>query len=236
MDRRRGLFYLPLSPVTFVLFLLVSLFIWMVVTTTGALLGFSTLQTAVAFAAIVLGSAVNIPITTLRGEKETHVHTVRVFGVRYPVPHTERREVVLAVNLGGAVVPLFISGYLVYISGLTVAVAALLTAGITTVATYLAAKPIRGVGIVVPTLIPALASAAGALLGVALLALEPALLPRVAFAGGVVGALVGADVLNLDRIAELGAPVASIGGAGTFDGILVTGVTSVLLGAVALGL
>lgn len=236
MSRLRGLFYLPLSPLTFVFFLIVSIFIWSVVTTTGALLGFSTLQTAAAFGAIVLGSTVNIPVASLKGEKETHVHTVRAFGVRYPVPHTERREVVLAVNLGGAVVPLLISGYLVYVSGGVAAVSALFTAGITTVATYSASRPVRGVGIVVPTLIPALASAIGALLSVPLLGLDPVLLPRVAFAGGVVGALVGADILNLDKIAKLGAPVASIGGAGTFDGILVTGVTAVLLGAVALGL
>lgn len=236
MTRRRGLFYLPLSPLTFVFFLLVSVFVWSVVTTTGALLGFSTLQTAAAFGGIVLGSAVNIPVATLKGEKETHVHTVRAFGVRYPVPHTERQEVVLAVNLGGAVVPLLISAYLVYVSGAAAAVATLVTAGITTVATHLASRPIRGVGIVVPTLIPAFASATGALLSVPLLGLDPSLLPRTAFAGGVVGALVGADVLNLDKIAKLGAPVASIGGAGTFDGILITGVTAVLLGAVALGL
>jgi len=35
--------------------------------------------------------------------------------------------------------------------------------------------------------------------------------------------------LNLDKIQGLGAPVASIGGAGTFDGIFVTGIIAVLL-------
>ena len=43
------------------------------------------------------------------------------------------------------------------------------------------------------------------------------------------GTLIGADVLNLDKIRGLGAPVASIGGAGTFDGIFLTGIVAVLL-------
>ena len=43
------------------------------------------------------------------------------------------------------------------------------------------------------------------------------------------GVLIGADLLNLDKIQGLGAPVASIGGAGTFDGIFLTGVIAVLI-------
>lgn len=41
--------------------------------------------------------------------------------------------------------------------------------------------------------------------------------------------LIGADLLNLGAVRGLGAPVASIGGAGTFDGIFVTGILAVLL-------
>jgi uncharacterized membrane protein len=41
--------------------------------------------------------------------------------------------------------------------------------------------------------------------------------------------LIGADLLNLDAVRGLGAPVASIGGAGTFDGIFLTGIMAVLL-------
>jgi uncharacterized membrane protein len=51
----------------------------------------------------------------------------------------------------------------------------------------------------------------------------------IAFVSGVMGTLIGADLLNLDHIAGLGAPVASIGGAGTFDGIFLTGIVAVLL-------
>ena len=50
-----------------------------------------------------------------------------------------------------------------------------------------------------------------------------------AYIGGSLGTLLGADLLNLGNIQGLGAPVASIGGAGTFDGIFLTGILAVLI-------
>jgi uncharacterized membrane protein len=50
-----------------------------------------------------------------------------------------------------------------------------------------------------------------------------------AYAGGSLGVLIGADLLNLGKLQGLGAPVLSIGCAGTFDGIFVTGMMAVLL-------
>ena len=51
----------------------------------------------------------------------------------------------------------------------------------------------------------------------------------IAYVSGTLGTLIGADLLNLHHIAELGAPMASIGGAGTFDGIFLTGIIAALL-------
>ena len=47
--------------------------------------------------------------------------------------------------------------------------------------------------------------------------------------------LIGADLLNLGDLQSLGAPVASIGGAGTFDGVFLTGVIAVLLATLVTG-
>jgi uncharacterized membrane protein len=52
-----------------------------------------------------------------------------------------------------------------------------------------------------------------------------------AYVGGTLGTLVGADLANLGKTRKLGAPVASIGGAGTFDSIFIAGITAVLLAA-----
>ena len=78
-------------------------------------------------------------------------------------------------------------------------------------------------GIAIPALIPALAAALLALFFV------PDQAPAVAFTAGVLGPLVGADLLHLNEIKNMGTPIASIGGAGTFDGIVLSGIVATLL-------
>jgi uncharacterized membrane protein len=85
------------------------------------------------------------------------------------------------------------------------------------------AEPVRGVGIAVPMYTPPLVAA-----GVGIL-LSRRYAPPLAYVSGSLGTLVGADLLNLGKVRGLGAPVASIGGAGTFDGIFLTGILAVLL-------
>jgi uncharacterized membrane protein len=85
------------------------------------------------------------------------------------------------------------------------------------------AAPIPGLGIAVPVFVPVLVTAVVALL----LSREDA--PPLAYIAGSLGTLIGADLTNLDKVRGLGAPVASIGGAGTFDGIFLTGILAVLL-------
>ncbi len=45
-----------------------------------------------------------------------------------------------------------------------------------------------------------------------------------AYVSGSLGALLGAGLLTLGKMCGLGAPVASIGGAVTFDGVFLTGI------------
>jgi uncharacterized membrane protein len=50
-----------------------------------------------------------------------------------------------------------------------------------------------------------------------------------AYIAGTLGILIGADLLRLPTVRSMATPVASIGGAGTFDGIFLTGIFAVLL-------
>ena len=88
---------------------------------------------------------------------------------------------------------------------------------------YQMAYPIAGLGIAVPVFVPPLLAA------VVALRLSRKSAPALAYITGTLGTLIGADVMNLGKIQGLGAPVASIGGAGTFDGIFLTGILAVLL-------
>jgi uncharacterized membrane protein len=85
------------------------------------------------------------------------------------------------------------------------------------------ADPVPGVGIAVPIFVPAIITAVVSLL------LSRYDAAPLAYISGSMGTLIGADLTNLDKVAGLGAPVASIGGAGTFDGIFLTGILAVLL-------
>jgi len=79
----------------------------------------------------------------------------------------------------------------------------------------------------VPVFVPVVATAILALV------LSREYAAPLAYIGGSMGTLIGADILNLDKIGNLGAPIASIGGAGTFDGIFLTGILAVLLAGLA---
>jgi uncharacterized membrane protein len=105
----------------------------------------------------------------------------------------------------------------------------LIGAAIVAFIVHLLARPVRGLGISVPVFVPPLVAAGVALI----LAWDRA--PAMAYISGCLGTLIGADLLNLDKIQGLGAPVASIGGAGTFDGVFLTGILGVLLTPVGSG-
>jgi uncharacterized membrane protein len=57
----------------------------------------------------------------------------------------------------------------------------------------------------------------------------PDFAPPVAFAAGALGPLIGADLLRLGQINRISTGVASIGGAGTFDGIVLSALVATLL-------
>lgn len=172
--------------------------------------------------AALLGSGINIPLVQFPAHRVIEPRIVDFVGMQYVVPRVvERGGTVLAINVGGGLIPVLLVFYLVTRYGIRRR--ALLTLGIVTLVTHLVAQPVPGVGIALPPLLPSLVTAAAAIL------LDPWAAPRTAFIAGTLGTLIGADLLNLGNLQALGAPVASIGGAGTFDGIFMTGVIAVLL-------
>lgn len=169
----------------------------------------------------LLGSAVNLPVARLRGELVRASRSVTVFGIRYLVPGLARRDTIVAVNVGGALVPAALSGYLIAHDRLSWRAAA--AVAIVSLIVHLVARPVPGLGIAVPTLLPGMCAVLAAIL------LHPAALGGLAYVAGTLGTLVGADLANMPKARRLGAPVVSIGGAGTFDGVFITGIIAVLL-------
>jgi uncharacterized membrane protein len=171
----------------------------------------------------LLGSLVNIPLYTWESKEVVGDMVVSYFGMRVRIPRVARtQKTVLAVNLGGAVVPVALSFYLVTRMPFGLCVPLLL--GLVTFVANRLARPVKGLGIAIPGLIPPLAAALGAYL-----LCSPELRAPSAYIASTLGILIGADLLKLGEIAKMGAPVASIGGAGTFDAIFFSGIIAVLL-------
>ena len=173
----------------------------------------------------LIGSYVNIPVAEIPAKEVHSGMMVSFFGMRYIVPTVVNwPKTIIAVNLGGAVIPVALSLYIVFKNRLYSR--SLLAVAIVAAVSYWMARPVPGVGIAEPTFIPPLLTAAVALL------ISRRYAAPLAYVSGSLGTLIGADLLNLNKIRGMGAPVASIGGAGTFDGIFLTGIVAVLLAAI----
>ncbi len=223
--------YLPLAPGFFSILVGIFLVMLVALVVLGAFrhafvsLGVSPRTAMLLLLATLVGSYFNIPIAVLPPEALQSDTVIDYFGMQYTVPQVENLHgTVVAVNVGGAVIPTIMSVYLLVTRQLWVP-GAIATAIVAVVLHWLA-TPVAGIGIAVPVFFPAIVTAVVALL------LSRRDAAPLAYIAGSMGTLIGADLTNLDKVSGLGAPVASIGGAGTFDGIFLTGILAVLLAGI----
>lgn len=177
-------------------------------------LGFSPEATILILALILFGSMVNIPITRrkmMRVERSGFLGLFRKQSLEY---HG------INVNLGGAVIPVLIS--LFFLTKIPLR-PTLIATGLMILISYGLAKIIPGRGIAIPAFIPPIFSALFAFI------LAPEFAAPIAFVSGVLGILIGGDLLNLRKAIRVSPGMLSIGGAGVFDGIFLVGIISVLL-------
>jgi len=178
--------------------------------------------------ASLLGSYINLPLVRLPEERVVSREVVEIMGVPFLAPvAVDWPGTILAINVGGAVIPIILSVYLLMRYRLWWP--GLIAIAVVAFFVHQMATPVPGVGIAVPTFAPPLLAAVVALI------LSRRYAGPLAYIGGCIGVLVGADLLNLGQLRSLGAPVASIGGAGTFDGVFLTGVIAVLLASLVTG-
>jgi uncharacterized membrane protein len=178
--------------------------------------------------ASLIGSYINIPLTKIASGPPYPQEIVDSFGMRYRLPmRYAGATTTLVINVGGALVPVVISLYALLKQPAAILPAAI---GVAIVALVVnrCARPVPGLGIATPMFIPPVVAALVAL-GLTGLLGGGTHVDAVAYVSGVLGTLIGADLMNLDKLGSLGAPVASIGGAGTFDGVFLTGIVAVLL-------
>lgn len=233
MGYRRYLYFPALGMLFYILvFLLIIIVVPLLVLGVTQIvfkqLGFTPL---VAFGILILslvGSAINIPLFRITSKQPVvRVQYYTFYGITYPVPElvTSQQKTIIALNVGGALIPMAISAY-VWSREAAHTPQILIAVLVVTLVCYKLAKPIEGVGIVMPAFVPPLVAAACAL---ALSFGDSALVFGSAYISGSLGTLIGADLLNLRKISRLRAQIVSIGGAGTFDGIFISGILAVAI-------
>ncbi len=235
------LIFQPMSLFYLIFLLFISLFPLPYLIITGIIfghaLGVPPCLVFLVFLLSLFGSCVNIRIKEVGTiQPIIYLKEAYFFGVKWRIPEIRYcpGKMVIAINVGGALIPLFFSLYLLFflvpahennplISYVKIIVAFI----VVTLAVHVFAKPVKGLGIAIPSFIPPLISAiVAAILYPVYVKTNPFI---IAYVAGTLGTLVGADLLNWKKIPELGAPMASIGGAGVFDGIYMTGLASVLI-------
>lgn len=221
------MFYLPVSLLLFVLLLLLVPFLWLSVTldvveVAAAKLGFAPNVALILLLLVILGSTINIALyrtqsVTQVAEGFTDLYMREFWGI--PLKRVQR-STVIAINVGGGAIPVALALYQ-FSQGNSISI--LLATAIVTIVSYYAARVVPGIGIQMNPLLAPLTAAVSAML------LVPTHAAPVAFASGVLGTLIGADLLHLKDIQSMSSGVLSIGGAGVFDGIALCGLFALLL-------
>ncbi|MCL6434473.1 MAG: DUF1614 domain-containing protein [Leptolyngbyaceae cyanobacterium HOT.MB2.61] len=220
--------YLPVTLLLFLLFLLIFPFIWLAITidvveVAVAKLGFSPSLALFLLAAVILGSTINIPLYERVSQVSTMPDLTELWMARFwgiPLQKIERKTIV-ALNIGGGLIPTLLALYEFTRSNPLILLG---VTAIVTVVSYYSAQIVPGIGIQMNALVAPLTAAMASLLLTGGYGAAP-----IAFAGGVLGTLVGADLLHLREIERMTPGVLSIGGAGVFDGIALCGLFALLL-------
>jgi len=167
------------------------------------------------------GSMINLPLFSMKSEPPNLEEIPPPLRELYRgMPYTGKT--VIMANVGGCVVPAAFCLYLLAHHPLNILYVAIAVAAVTLLSFKISHR-VPGIGMGMPIL---LAPLLAALVSVAL---DPDNAPSMAFISGTLGVLIGADLLHLNDISKMGTPFASIGGAGSFDGIFISGIVAVLL-------
>jgi uncharacterized membrane protein len=217
---------MPPVPLRFLILFLVAVF-FVTLVQVGILtvafdkLGLSSDSAFLLFMTIIVGSMVNLPLFSVKSDPLKLEDLPPQLQEFYRMqPFTGRTMV--TVNVGGCVVPVAFCLYLLGHHPLSTYHVAVAVAAISALS-YAISRSLPGVGFGMPLFVAPLLAA---LLAVAF---DPENAAPLAYVSGTLGVLIGADLLHLRDVRKIGAPVVSIGGAGTFDGIFLTGIVAALL-------
>jgi len=229
--RTRGIVYLLLSIIVLPAYMLN-------LATALSLIGLSSYYSALVGFLITIISLVMSSIHVVIYEVNTTVYTpavtsITLFGMTFKIPTflTQARRTAISINAGGALIPVAVSAfltYMLYVKYPGLAVPIVVSVLVTALIVNRISRVVPAVGVVTPAIVPPILAALMSYMAIALTSnVYIFVTPVVAYVTGVLGTLIGADLLNISKVIEVAPIIADIGGAGTFDGIFFTGILAV---------
>ena len=195
-------------------------------------LGFPWIASIAFVLLMILGSFISIPIGKIRRDTIRLAPSEGVSFDNLAVPSADSGiwETVVSLNLGGAVIPLALSCYLLYRAYLIVGPALPVFAGtgilVVAVVSYFTTRPLKGYGLKSPFFMPGLTALLAGLLISGGAGLSAGV---IAFISGTAGTLLGANVAHIRDFRDLEVPEVSIGGTGTFAAIFISCILATLI-------
>jgi uncharacterized membrane protein len=185
-------------------------------------LGLSPNSAALLLASTLFGSMINLPLFKIISDENESINDLKGPRLLFTSMQPFTGTTIIAINVGGALIPIFFSLYLIFFHQLNPLqfIPAIM---VVSYISYTFSRPIQGLGVGIPVFIAPVTAALVALI------IAPAQSAPIAYVCGTLGVLIGADLFRLKDIKQMAVPVAAIGGAGTFDGIFFTGIIAVLL-------
>jgi len=185
-------------------------------------LGLSPNSAALLLGSTLFGSMINLPLFKITSDENESINNLKGPRLLFTSMQPFTGTTIIAINVGGALIPIFFSLYLIFFHQLNPLqfIPAIM---VVSYISYIFSRPIQGLGVGIPVFIAPVTAALVALI------IAPAQSPPIAYVCGTLGVLIGADLFRLKDIKQMAVPVAAIGGAGTFDGIFFTGIIAVLL-------
>ncbi len=229
--RMRGIVYFILSAITLPVYMLN-------LATVLSLIGISSYYSIIIGLLITVVSLVASAVHLVIYEVNAMVYvptftSITFFGMTFKIPtiSTQSRRTIISLNAGGALIPVAVSialAYLLCSDYPKLITPIIISVALTALMVNRVSRVVPAIGIVTPAIVPPILAAFISYMAVAFMA-NPYIFvtPVVAYITGVLGTLIGADLLNLRKVIDIAPVIADIGGAGTFDGIFFTGVLAV---------
>ena len=184
--------------------------------------GLSPNSAALLLGSTLFGSMINLPLFKITSDENKSIDNLKAPRLLFTSMQPFAGTTIIAINVGGALIPIFFSLYLIFFHQLNPLqfIPAIM---VVSYISYIFSRPIEGLGVGMPVFIAPVTAALVALV------IAPTQSPPLAYVCGTLGVLIGADLFRIKDIKQMAVPVAAIGGAGTFDGIFFTGIIAVLL-------